>query len=172
QPDDPSGMVIGVDAPRHGSVEGFGKRPGREEPEIDAAAGREAPCDRHGVGPDSGPLVQERAGVDRDSHGAQAIRLKPRFDAPDGAGKMRGSTMKHPESLSLESVLDEPLRFAGELEVPVSAIDREPLLTLSPLKLEGEVRRIEGGYALDARLVYDGELECSRCLAAYPFRED
>jgi uncharacterized protein len=85
---------------------------------------------------------------------------------------MRGSTMKHPESLSLESVLDEPLRFAGELEVPVSAIDREPLLALSPLKLEGEVRRIEGGYALDARLVYDGELECSRCLAGYPFRED
>ena len=85
---------------------------------------------------------------------------------------MRGSTMKHPESLSLESVLDEPLRFDGELEVPVSAIDREPLLALSPLKLTGEVRRIEGGYALDARLVYEGELECSRCLAGYPFRED
>jgi uncharacterized protein len=85
---------------------------------------------------------------------------------------MRGSTMKHPESLSLESVLDEPLRFDGELELPVSAIEREPLQALSPLKLTGEVRRIEGGYALDARLVYEGELECSRCLAAYPFQED
>lgn len=85
---------------------------------------------------------------------------------------MRGSTMKRPESLSLESVLDEPLRFGGELEIPVSAIDREPLLALSPLNLSGEARRIEGGYALDARLVYDGQLECSRCLAAYPFQED
>lgn len=85
---------------------------------------------------------------------------------------MRGSTMKHPESLSLESVLDEPLQFGGELEVPVPALDREPLLALTPLRLTGEVRRIEGGYALDARLVYGGELECSRCLAAYPFQED
>jgi uncharacterized protein len=54
----------------------------------------------------------------------------------------------------------------------VSAIDREPLLALSPLNMSGEVSRIEGGYALDARLVYDGQLECSRCLSPYPFRED
>jgi uncharacterized protein len=85
---------------------------------------------------------------------------------------MRGSTMKHPDSLSLESVSDEPLGFACELSIPVSAIDREPLVGLSPLRLSGEVRRIEGGYALDAQLVYEGQLECSRCLAAYPFRED
>ena len=38
--------------------------------------------------------------------------------------------------------------------------------------ISGEVRRIEGGYALNAELVYSGELECSRCLASYPFRED
>ena len=77
-----------------------------------------------------------------------------------------------PESLPLESVLDEPVRFGGELAVPVSAIDREPLLGLSPLRISGEVRRIEGGYALEAELVYSGELECSRCLAGYAFQED
>ena len=82
------------------------------------------------------------------------------------------TTMTRDDSLSLDSVLDEPVRFGGELAVPVSAIDREPLLSLSPLKISGEVRRIEGGYALDAELVYSGELECSRCLAGYPFRED
>jgi uncharacterized protein len=80
--------------------------------------------------------------------------------------------MTRPDSLSLDTVLDEPVRFGGELAVPVSAIDREPLLSLSPLRISGEVRRIEGGYALAAELVYSGELECSRCLAAYPFRED
>ena len=80
--------------------------------------------------------------------------------------------MKHPDSLSLESVASEPQTFGCELTVPASVLDREPLIALSPLRLDGEVSRIEGGYALSARLVYGGELECSRCLAAYPFRED
>ena len=80
--------------------------------------------------------------------------------------------MTRPESLNLDTVLDEPVRFGGELAVPVSAIDREPLLSLSPLRISGEVRRIEGGYALTAELVYSGELECSRCLTPYPFQED
>ncbi len=80
--------------------------------------------------------------------------------------------MTHSDSLHLDTVLDEPVRFGGELAVPVSAIDREPLLALSPLRISGEIRRIEGGHALEAELVYSGELECSRCLAAYPFQED
>lgn len=84
---------------------------------------------------------------------------------------MRGSIMK-PHSISLESVTHEPLRVEAELPVAVAMIDREPLLSLSPLRLAGDVSRIEGGYALTARLAYDGQLECSRCLAPYPFRED
>jgi uncharacterized protein len=82
------------------------------------------------------------------------------------------TTTTRPDSVSLESVLDEPVRFGGELGVALSAIDREPLLKISPLRISGEVRRIEGGYALEAELVYSGELECSRCLAGYPFEED
>ncbi len=84
---------------------------------------------------------------------------------------MRGSIMK-PATLSLDAVLDEPLRFAEVLSVPASAFDREPLLSISPLELSGEISRIEGGYALSGRLVYGGELECSRCLSEYAFRED
>ena len=84
---------------------------------------------------------------------------------------MRGSVMKS-DTVSLESVPAQPLRVEAELPVPAAKIDREPLLALSPLKLEGEVSRIEGGYALAARLSYDGQLECSRCLAPYAFRED
>jgi uncharacterized protein len=84
---------------------------------------------------------------------------------------MRGSVMK-PHTISLESVPDEPLRVEAELPVSVAAIDREPLLALLPLRLAGELSRIEGGYALTARLAYDGQLECSRCLSPYPFRED
>jgi uncharacterized protein len=85
---------------------------------------------------------------------------------------MRGSIMKPVDSLSLESVVDEPLRFSTELAVTAEAIDREPLLALSPLRMTGEVMRIEGGYAFTAELAYEGELECSRCLAGYPFRQD
>jgi uncharacterized protein len=84
---------------------------------------------------------------------------------------MRGSIMK-PDSISLDAVQGEPLRFAAPLSVGVAAIDREPLLAISPLEISGEVLRIDGGFALTARLAYGGELECSRCLVAYPFQED
>jgi uncharacterized protein len=84
---------------------------------------------------------------------------------------MRGSIMK-PASVSLDAVLDEPLRFVFPLQFGVAALDREPLVAISPLEMSGEVMRIDGGYALSARLVYEGQLECSRCLAAYPFQED
>jgi uncharacterized protein len=84
---------------------------------------------------------------------------------------MRGSIMKQ-NAVSLDAVLDEPLRFGARLPVGAAALDREPLVALSPLELSGEVMRIDGGYALSARLVYDGELECSRCLVRYPFHED
>jgi uncharacterized protein len=80
--------------------------------------------------------------------------------------------MKTPDVLPLESILEEPVSFEATLDAPLSAIDREPLVSLSPLPFSGEIRRIEGGYALDGRLAYSGELECSRCLAAYPFEED
>ncbi|MEP6993850.1 MAG: DUF177 domain-containing protein [Acidobacteriota bacterium] len=75
-------------------------------------------------------------------------------------------------AISLESVPDEPLRLESELPVSVAAIDREPLVALSPLRLSGALSRIEGGFALAAQLTYEGKLECSRCLAEYPFRED
>jgi uncharacterized protein len=84
---------------------------------------------------------------------------------------MRGSIMK-PGAISLDAIQDEPLAFAVPLPVGVAALDREPLKAISPLEISGEVVRIDGGYALSARLVYEGELECSRCLASYPFRED
>jgi uncharacterized protein len=84
---------------------------------------------------------------------------------------MRGSIMKL-GSISLDAVQDEPLKFAAPLSVGVAALDREPLVAISPIEMAGEVSRIDGGYALTARLAYEGQLECSRCLAAYPFRED
>ena len=67
----------------------------------------------------------------------RAFGRRSGFDCRALTARMRGSadamTMR-PDSLSLEAVLDEPVRFDGELPVPVSAIDREPLLSISPLR--------------------------------------
>jgi uncharacterized protein len=80
--------------------------------------------------------------------------------------------MRHPYHLSLESVLEEPLAFEFELPIPVAQIDREPLLELSPVRLAGTVSRIEQGHALEARVSWNGRLECSRCLAPYPYESE
>ena len=80
--------------------------------------------------------------------------------------------MQHVNTLSLEVVLDEPVAFEFVLAFSIEAIDREPLVSISPVRMAGDVMRIEKGYALEARLAYSGELECSRCLAAYPFAVD
>jgi uncharacterized protein len=80
--------------------------------------------------------------------------------------------MKHPEYLSLDAVQEEPVSFAFELPFALAALDREPLLAISPVSLEGTVACIEGGFSLEARCAFQGQLECSRCLAAYPFELD
>jgi uncharacterized protein len=80
--------------------------------------------------------------------------------------------MRHPFHLSLDSVLEEPQAFDFELPIPASQIDREPLLEISPVKMAGTVSRIARGYALEARVCWNGRLECSRCLAPYPFSSE
>lgn len=77
--------------------------------------------------------------------------------------------MKRPLHISLDSVLDEPVSFDVELAFGLRELDREPLLELSPVRMHGEIARIEGGFSLEAELGYSGRLECSRCLTSYPF---
>ena len=80
--------------------------------------------------------------------------------------------MNTENTLSLEGILDEPLIFGFDLSFSTRALDREPLLEISPVRFEGQVVRVEGGYSLDGHLWYSGRLECSRCLEPYPFDED
>lgn len=80
--------------------------------------------------------------------------------------------MTNTPSLSLETVVAEPLRFAFEVPFKLEALHREPLVSVTPARIDGEVSRSEGGYVLAARLAWGGELECSRCLAPYPFAHD
>lgn len=80
--------------------------------------------------------------------------------------------MKPGPNLSLEAIVDEPLRFDFEVPFTVGELAREPLVDISPAHISGEVSRVEGGYSLSARLSWDGKLECSRCLAPYGFVDD
>jgi DUF177 domain-containing protein len=78
--------------------------------------------------------------------------------------------MKRPFHISLDTVPDAPVPFDQELSFSVADLDREPLLEISPVRIQGEVSRIEHGFALEAELSYGGRLECSRCLTSYPFQ--
>src|SRR5512145_2760231 len=80
--------------------------------------------------------------------------------------------MKPGPCLSLETIVDEPFRFDFELPFVVEALDREPLVAISPARIAGEVSRVEGGHTMKARLTWKGKLECSRCLAPYPFANE
>ncbi|HEV8117297.1 MAG TPA: DUF177 domain-containing protein [Thermoanaerobaculia bacterium] len=85
---------------------------------------------------------------------------------------MRSPHVKDPNTISLEAAAEEPVAFDFELTVPAKALDREPLLEVSDVLFAGEVSPIEAGYALSGDLSWSGKLECSRCLAAYPFATD
>lgn len=79
--------------------------------------------------------------------------------------------MTNTPSLSLETVVAEPLRFAFEVPFKLEALHREPLVSVTPARIDGEVSRSEGAtFSLPASR--GGELECSRCLAPYPFAHD
>jgi uncharacterized protein len=71
--------------------------------------------------------------------------------------------------LQLEAVVEEPLSFEYEVPFAREELDREPLVAVRPARIAGEVSRVEGGHSLTANLVWDGRLECSRCLTPYDF---
>lgn len=73
--------------------------------------------------------------------------------------------------IPLEAALEAPVPFDGEADVTVDSLGGEPLMSLSPVRLEGEISSLDDEYLLDATLSFSGELECSRCLATYGFSE-
>jgi uncharacterized protein len=73
--------------------------------------------------------------------------------------------------IPLEAAREAPLRFSdATVTLPFESFG-EPLVSLSPLSLSGEITAVGDDYLLDSRLAYSGELECSRCLAAFPFSQ-
>jgi len=72
--------------------------------------------------------------------------------------------------LDLEKALDEPLDLSHQFDVPGERLKRGELLSLSPVRFSGRLRRAEPGFLLDGRLEFEGTVVCARCLKPVPFR--
>lgn len=66
----------------------------------------------------------------------------------------------------LHEIGDEPYVWDAEESVPVRIFERDELLELSPVSWSGQIRRLDQGYLLRARVSYDQTLACQRCLGS------
>lgn len=66
--------------------------------------------------------------------------------------------------IQLELAQEEAFRWRESLEIPVGALERSEVVGLSPVDVEGEVTFTDPGYYLRARMRYEQELACDRCL--------
>jgi uncharacterized protein len=66
----------------------------------------------------------------------------------------------------LHDIGDEPYTWEAEERIPAAALGRPEVLELGPVDWRGEIRRVDPGFLLRARLAYDQTLACQRCLTA------
>lgn len=69
--------------------------------------------------------------------------------------------------IRLESIHDEPFHWQESVVLPIADLDRSDLQGLSPVECEGKIVRIDAGCLLTARLAWELEMRCDRCLAAF-----
>src|SRR5512146_1248277 len=71
----------------------------------------------------------------------------------------------------LEGAREKPLEFSGETTFSVDDLGGDLLVSLSPVRIDGTITRVDEEYLLDGELSFSGELACSRCVNPYPFSE-
>ena len=71
----------------------------------------------------------------------------------------------------LEGAREKPLAFSTETTLSVDELGGDPLVALSPVRMDGVITAIDGEYLLEGDLTWSGELACARCVAPYPFSE-
>lgn len=64
----------------------------------------------------------------------------------------------------LDQIGDEPFTWDVHQEVPAERLERDELVSLSPVHWRGRIRRLDMGYLLAAGLEYEQTLSCQRCL--------
>ncbi len=66
--------------------------------------------------------------------------------------------------IRLDKITDEPFVWHEKLTVPLASLDRSELVSLGEIAWQGSVSIVPNGFHLAARLGYDQELSCGRCL--------
>ncbi len=66
--------------------------------------------------------------------------------------------------IRLDSARDEPLRWQEEIGPDVAAQAAGSDLAVTPVRLQGSLTFVDGGYLLEARLRYAQTVPCDRCL--------
>jgi DUF177 domain-containing protein len=68
--------------------------------------------------------------------------------------------------IRLHEIGDEPYTWSEEESVSLSALGREEVTGLSPVRWQGQIRRLDSGFLMRAGLAYEQTLACQRCLGS------
>lgn len=64
----------------------------------------------------------------------------------------------------LDQIGDDPFTWDVRQEIPAERLERDELVSLSPIHWRGRIRRLDMGFLLAAGLDYEQTLSCQRCL--------
>ena len=68
--------------------------------------------------------------------------------------------------IRLHEIGDDPYTWSEEESVPASALGREEVEAVGPVRWRGQIQRLDSGFLLRADLAYDQTLACQRCLGS------
>ena len=68
--------------------------------------------------------------------------------------------------IRLHEIGDEPFTWSVDERVPAAALERDEILSLSPISWSGTIGRLDSGFLMRARLTYEQTLACQRCLGS------
>jgi len=71
--------------------------------------------------------------------------------------------------LDLEKALDEPVDLSHQFDVTRERLQRDDVLSLTPVAFQGRLRRADTGFILEGRLEFEGTTTCARCLKPVSF---
>lgn len=66
--------------------------------------------------------------------------------------------------IRLDKITDEPFAWHEKLTVSLDSLDRPELVSLGEVAWHGSVSIVPDGFLFEARMAYDQELSCGRCL--------
>jgi len=66
--------------------------------------------------------------------------------------------------IRLDQIVDEPFEWSETRTIPIDSLDSSQLVALSEISWGGTVSPLESGHLFKAKLKYEQDLECPRCL--------